>query len=1007
MAAAAIIAMRNAKKKRDEHFDNMTDEELEELANKRKLEEEEAAKPKYNKEMDYELEGRHPMVKKYLKYVATPSLAIAVNENFNLFITFVIIAAGIIVGFQTHRYWQKSIVLFVLDWIILIIFTFECLVKAVGEGMAPWRYFTGPEWKWNNFDFLIVFLSYPIIPMEGGGMVKLLRLVRLARLAKLIRKIPPLQVIVMGLVGGLKSIVYIMLLLFIVLYLYGILGMILFYYNDPWHFGSLVRALVSLFRASTLEDWTDIMYINYFKCDGKEYDSGIYNTLMDEWNNTRSGVSWPDGCPVMCHSNDKYLDVPTLPYGVKYKRNGPIPRSINQFYWISFIVISALVMLSLFIGAVTMSMTESLEDMKTEAEEKKRRKQYEKRKKKAEAKKRAMERLQGEAADAREAHGLKRQLTTRSFDKEQAILKKKLNMVMRGAWEGVNLLDLLKFEREEVSKRNILIQYYWRLSVLMDNLTQSSMFQNMITLVICAAGLMVGIQSEITTENPVYASCDESCTLEYCAANPSADECSSIDLGVNSSMWNGANYNCISNHDVELVCPLGCIKKTPAIVVLDVFEVIITVIFTCEVVFKAIAKFDKPWRYFYYKGLDGWNTFDFIVVAGTFVPGGGSMLVILRLLRLLRVLKLLKAFPELQVIVNALISGLGSIGYIGVILFLVFYVFGILGMILFQENDPWHFGTIEDSIFSLFRASTLEDWTDIMFTNSEGCANYGAFVMCEDVGQANCAARMLDDNDIFAYDELFCCCREKSVASPFAAYTFFIFFTILGALVLMTLFIGVITTSMEEAQQAQKASKEDEEAVEAAILSMGLGPEIVAHYKTVFNLLDTDGSGGIDEDELKSGLEKIGIRPTEEQLEDMYVTMNNDGSDDITYVQFMKLMCSLKEKDIVRRNSSFEGNLLDMDVEAVKKEMKENSGEVEGLAKIEETTSSTASNLAKVVPSKDEKDVEMTNIVSFNTQNDEENQNITESNDDNDSDNKEDVKVNISTDENNAAKVTV
>ena len=126
---------------------------------------------------------------------------------------------------------------------------------------------------------------------------------------------------------------------------------------------------------------------------------------------------------------------------------------------------------------------------------------------------------------------------------------------------------------------------------------------------------------------------------------------------------------------------------------------------------------------------------------------------------------------------------------------------------------------------------------------------------------------------------------------------------------------------MEEAQQGQKQEKDDEEAVEKAILSMGLGPEIVAHYKVVFNLLDVDGSGGIDEDELKQGLDKIGINPTEEQLEDMYVTMNNDGNDDITYVQFMKLMCSLKERDIIRRNSSYEGNLLDMDVEDVKKSM--------------------------------------------------------------------------------------
>ena len=81
MAAAAIIAMRNAKKKRDEHFDNMTDEEMAELDAKRRREEEEANKPKYNKEMDYELEGRHPHVKAYLKHVATPAYHIAINET--------------------------------------------------------------------------------------------------------------------------------------------------------------------------------------------------------------------------------------------------------------------------------------------------------------------------------------------------------------------------------------------------------------------------------------------------------------------------------------------------------------------------------------------------------------------------------------------------------------------------------------------------------------------------------------------------------------------------------------------------------------------------------------------------------------------------------------------------------------------------------------------------------------------------------------------------------------
>ena len=55
-----------------------------------------------------------------------------------------------------------------------------------------------------------------------------------------------------------------------------------------------------------------------------------------------------------------------------------------MFYFVSFIVISALVMLSLFVGAVTMSMTESMETMKEEKE------QAERRRRMLKAKKRVM-----------------------------------------------------------------------------------------------------------------------------------------------------------------------------------------------------------------------------------------------------------------------------------------------------------------------------------------------------------------------------------------------------------------------------------------------------------------------------------------------------------------------------------------------------------------------------------------------------------------------------------------
>eukprot|EP01052_Picozoa_sp_SAG31_P036492 SAG31_NODE_4563_length_3135_cov_6.260359_3_plen_51_part_00 len=43
-------------------------------------------------------------------------------------------------------------------------------------------------------------------------------------------------------------------------YIFAILGVTLFGKNDPFHFGSLGKAMLSLFRIATLEDWTDIMY---------------------------------------------------------------------------------------------------------------------------------------------------------------------------------------------------------------------------------------------------------------------------------------------------------------------------------------------------------------------------------------------------------------------------------------------------------------------------------------------------------------------------------------------------------------------------------------------------------------------------------------------------------------------------------------------------------------------------------------------------------------------------
>ena len=132
------------------------------------------------------------------------------NENFNYFIILIIFLAGINVGIQTYPQLEDNAILHIIDSLILLVFSFEVIVKMLSEGLAPHMYFFGKEWKWNNFDFTIVFLSLPFWGgLFGGGSLALLRLVRLMRLAKLIKKIPALQMIVRGLTGGLSSIAYI------------------------------------------------------------------------------------------------------------------------------------------------------------------------------------------------------------------------------------------------------------------------------------------------------------------------------------------------------------------------------------------------------------------------------------------------------------------------------------------------------------------------------------------------------------------------------------------------------------------------------------------------------------------------------------------------------------------------------------------------------------------------------------------------------------------------------
>ena len=376
------------------------------------------------------------------------------------------------------------------------------------------------------------------------------------------------------------------------------------------------------------------------------------------------------------------------------------------------------------------------------------------------------------------------------------------------------------------------------LAEVMTLVTNHPYFVNLVTMTILVAGILVGVQ----TDNTIM---DETAIGRHPPADDEDDPknaCDPSGAGCGLLFW---------------------------------VEWGIMGIFILELVLKFLAAEFEPWRALY----SHWNKFDLVVVAGSFLPGVGSLATMLRLLRLLRVLKLVKSLPQLAVIVDALIMGFSSIGFIGLILLVFFYFFAIVGVEFFGDNDPWHFGTLHVAMLTLFRVCTGEDWTDVMYINIYGCKRYGG-------------AGLYDATYSGPRDAPYDC--EQGRTSVFAACYFIIFF-ILGSLVLLSSFIGRITTAMEEAQYQQAQEKALAEKVAAFVAEKGLSDATADKYKNVFYTLDLDGGGTLSEDELLHALKNVGAKIEEDELHALMEQIDKDGNGEVDLLEWLMFIVMINE----------------------------------------------------------------------------------------------------------------
>ena len=135
-------------------------------------------------------------------------------------------------------------------------------------------------------------------------------------------------------------------------------------------------------------------------------------------------------------------------------------------------------------------------------------------------------------------------------------------------------------------------------------------------------------------------------------------------------------------------------------------------IFVLEALLKMVASSPRVVGYF----RDGWNVFDFLVVALALIPVTGQFATIARLVRLLRVMRLVSTIKDLRVIVTALVSSIPSVGHVIMLMGIIVYIYAIIGIHLFSEHDPEHWRNVGIAVLTLFNIITFDGWTDVMFT---------------------------------------------------------------------------------------------------------------------------------------------------------------------------------------------------------------------------------------------------------------------------------------------------
>jgi voltage-gated sodium channel len=217
----------------------------------------------------------------------------------------------------------------------------------------------------------------------------------------------------------------------------------------------------------------------------------------------------------------------------------------------------------------------------------------------------------------------------------------------------------------------------------------------------------------------------------------------------------------------------------------------IQLVFVLELAIRLVAFWPRLPRFF----RDGWNTFDFVIVAASFLPASGAYATVGRLARLARAGRLFSRVPELRLLIETMLRSIPSMAHVVMLLLVLLYIYAVLGVHLLGAGDPDRWATLPRAGLTLVGVLTLEGWVEV---------------------------------------------QEAALAVTPWAWVYFLSFIVLAVFVGVNLFIAIIIHNLEQIKQEEAAEHERELRESGAIAAPPPAAVLVAELREKLALLEVE-----------------------------------------------------------------------------------------------------------------------------------------------------------------------